>query len=288
MPGGTTLTRALAAAAAGFNHLAPNQRIRTGQGFCATPRSCCGTASRKIARTIMTLEQGQAAGGVHSRDIGSSRHDRLVRRGGPAGLRSSCPCALSSMSARSSSRSLIGPVAAFSPWNFPLNQAVRKVAAGLAAGLLGYPEGTGRNPGELRRTCPRIRRMPACLPACSTWSTACPADISDHLIAASDHSQDLVYWLHVLSANSWPLLPVHAYEAGDDGTWRPRAGDRIRRRRRRSGRPNPGRSEIPQCGPGLRCSNPLPHSGESLCQVSSMASSRRQRRSRWATDWMRA
>jgi succinate-semialdehyde dehydrogenase/glutarate-semialdehyde dehydrogenase len=28
----------------------------------------------------------------------------------------------------------VGPVAAFTPWNFPINQAVRKIAAGLAAG----------------------------------------------------------------------------------------------------------------------------------------------------------
>jgi succinate-semialdehyde dehydrogenase / glutarate-semialdehyde dehydrogenase len=28
----------------------------------------------------------------------------------------------------------VGPVAAFTPWNFPINQTVRKVAAGLAAG----------------------------------------------------------------------------------------------------------------------------------------------------------
>ena len=39
----------------------------------------------------------------------------------------------------------VGPVAAFSPWNFPLNQAVRKVAAALAAGcsiILKGPEET--------------------------------------------------------------------------------------------------------------------------------------------------
>src|SRR3546814_14012995 len=28
----------------------------------------------------------------------------------------------------------VGPVAAFTPWNFPINQAVRKISAALAAG----------------------------------------------------------------------------------------------------------------------------------------------------------
>ena len=67
----------------------------------------------------------------------------------------------------------IGPVAGFSPWNFPVTQAVRKVAASLAAGC------------SIIIKCPRRRRarrsgsssastMPACRRACSTWSTACP------------------------------------------------------------------------------------------------------------------
>src|SRR5580692_1541876 len=39
----------------------------------------------------------------------------------------------------------VGPVAAFSPWNFPINQAVRKISAALAAGcsiILKGPEDT--------------------------------------------------------------------------------------------------------------------------------------------------
>lgn len=48
----------------------------------------------------------------------------------------------------------IGPVAAFTPWNFPLNQAVRKVAAALAAGctvVLKAPEETPAAPAALVR-----------------------------------------------------------------------------------------------------------------------------------------
>lgn len=46
----------------------------------------------------------------------------------------------------------VGPVAAFTPWNFPINQLVRKLAAGLAAGcsiLVKAPEETPASPAAL-------------------------------------------------------------------------------------------------------------------------------------------
>jgi succinate-semialdehyde dehydrogenase/glutarate-semialdehyde dehydrogenase len=48
----------------------------------------------------------------------------------------------------------VGPVAAFTPWNFPINQVVRKVGAGLAAGcsmLVKAPEETPAAPAALVR-----------------------------------------------------------------------------------------------------------------------------------------
>ena len=48
----------------------------------------------------------------------------------------------------------VGPVAAFSPWNFPINQAVRKISAALAAGcsiIIKAPEETPASPSELIR-----------------------------------------------------------------------------------------------------------------------------------------
>ena len=46
----------------------------------------------------------------------------------------------------------VGPVAAFTPWNFPINQIVRKLAAALAAGcsiIVKAPEETPASPAEL-------------------------------------------------------------------------------------------------------------------------------------------
>src|SRR6202161_2469600 len=48
----------------------------------------------------------------------------------------------------------IGPVAAFTPWNFPVNQVVRKLSAALACGcsfLVKAPEETPASPAELIR-----------------------------------------------------------------------------------------------------------------------------------------
>jgi succinate-semialdehyde dehydrogenase/glutarate-semialdehyde dehydrogenase len=48
----------------------------------------------------------------------------------------------------------LGPVAAFSPWNFPINQVVRKLSAALAAGcsiIVKAPEETPAAPAELMR-----------------------------------------------------------------------------------------------------------------------------------------
>ena len=48
----------------------------------------------------------------------------------------------------------VGPVAAFTPWNFPINQAVRKISAALATGcsiIVKAPEETPASPSELLR-----------------------------------------------------------------------------------------------------------------------------------------
>ena len=48
----------------------------------------------------------------------------------------------------------VGPVAAFTPWNFPINQIVRKLSAALAAGcsiIVKAPEETPASPAELIR-----------------------------------------------------------------------------------------------------------------------------------------
>lgn len=75
----------------------------------------------------------------------------------------------------------VGPVAAFSPWNFPINQAVRKISAALAAGcsiIIKAPEETPASPAELVRAY-----ADAGVPAgVVNLVFGIPSEISDYLI----------------------------------------------------------------------------------------------------------
>jgi succinate-semialdehyde dehydrogenase/glutarate-semialdehyde dehydrogenase len=76
----------------------------------------------------------------------------------------------------------VGPVAAFTPWNFPINQIVRKLGAALACGcsfLVKAPEETPASPAALLATF-----VDAGIPAGVVGLVFCnPAEISSYLIA---------------------------------------------------------------------------------------------------------
>lgn len=75
----------------------------------------------------------------------------------------------------------VGPVAAFTPWNFPINQVVRKLSAALATGcsiIVKAPEETPASPAALIRAF-----ADAGLPAgVANLVFGVPADISEYLI----------------------------------------------------------------------------------------------------------
>ena len=75
----------------------------------------------------------------------------------------------------------VGPVAAFTPWNFPINQVVRKLSAALATGcsiIVKAPEETPASPAELIRAF-----VDAGVPAgVVNLVYGVPAEISEYLI----------------------------------------------------------------------------------------------------------
>lgn len=76
----------------------------------------------------------------------------------------------------------VGPVAAFTPWNFPINQVVRKVGAALAAGcsmVVKAPEETPASPAALIRAFHDAGLPPGVL----NLVYGDPAEISSFLIA---------------------------------------------------------------------------------------------------------
>lgn len=77
----------------------------------------------------------------------------------------------------------VGPVAAFTPWNFPINQAVRKIAAALAAGCSIIVKGSEETPVALSLFVRALQE--AGLPdGALNLVYGVPADISRHLIAS--------------------------------------------------------------------------------------------------------
>lgn len=76
----------------------------------------------------------------------------------------------------------VGPVVAFTPWNFPVNQLVKKVAAALAAGcsiVAKAPEETPASPAELMRAFVDAGAPPGVV----GLVFGVPSEISEHLIA---------------------------------------------------------------------------------------------------------
>ena len=76
----------------------------------------------------------------------------------------------------------VGPVAAFTPWNFPINQAVRKISAAIAAGCSVILKG----PEETPASCAALVQAyaDAGLPSgVLTLVFGVPAEVSSHLIA---------------------------------------------------------------------------------------------------------
>jgi len=75
----------------------------------------------------------------------------------------------------------VGPVAAFTPWNFPINQVVRKLSAALAAGcsiIIKAPEETPASPAELIRAFADAGTPPGVI----NLVFGVPSEISEYLI----------------------------------------------------------------------------------------------------------
>ncbi len=127
----------------------------------------------------------------------------------------------------------VGPVACFTPWNFPINQAVRKISAALAAGcsvILKGPEETPASCAELVRAY-----ADAGVPAgVVNLVYGIPSEISEYLIP-HPVIRKISFTGSTAGGQATRRARRPAHEARDDGAWRPRAGDRVRRCRRRAG-----------------------------------------------------
>lgn len=149
--GKADLDEALAAAEKGFKAwraIAPFERAKVMHKAAAILRE-----RADVIAVLMTMEQGKTL--IESKgetlaaaDIiewfaeeGKRAYGRIIPARGPGIYQLAI-------------KEPVGPVAAFTPWNFPINQVVRKLSAALAAGcsiIVKAPEETPASPAELIR-----------------------------------------------------------------------------------------------------------------------------------------
>ena len=128
---------------------------------------------------LMTLEQGKPL--TEARVEVMAAADTLTGSGRKRGAPIAASCRRGRRTYQSRLERAGRPVAAFAPWNFPLNQIVRKLGAALAAGcsiIVKAPEETPASPAELIRAI-----IDAGVPSgVVNLVYGVPAQISEHLI----------------------------------------------------------------------------------------------------------
>lgn len=172
------LDRALAAASKGFDiwrKTSAYERSRILRRAADLVRE----RSEEIA-ALITLEQGKPLAEARMEAFGAGDHidwyaeegRRAYGRVIPPRVRGARQIVL---------REPIGPVAAFSPWNFPVSQLVRKIAGALAAGCSIIAKGPEETPSSCIELC-RAFQDAGVPPGVLNLVFGVPAEISDYLI----------------------------------------------------------------------------------------------------------
>jgi succinate-semialdehyde dehydrogenase/glutarate-semialdehyde dehydrogenase len=131
---------------------------------------------------LMTREQGKPLAEALGETVGSADHIDWYAEEGRRAYGRLIPARAPGVR-QVVVREPVGPVAGFSPWNFPVSQAVRKIAAALAAGctiIIKCPEETPFSTVELVR-CFADAGVPA---GVVNLVFGVPAEISEYLIPA--------------------------------------------------------------------------------------------------------
>ncbi|WP_353191729.1 NAD-dependent succinate-semialdehyde dehydrogenase [Pandoraea pnomenusa] len=145
------LDAALAAAEVGFakwREIAPFERAKLMRKAAGLLRERVGDIARQ-----MTMEQGKPIGEAKGELLSAADIIEFFAEEGKRAYGRLVPARVPNVY-QMVIQSPVGPVAAFTPWNFPVNQVVRKVSAALAAGcsvIVKAPEETPASPAGLIR-----------------------------------------------------------------------------------------------------------------------------------------
>ncbi len=147
----TDLERAVAAAEAGYRTwraIAPYERSKIMRKAAELMRQRADSIAR-----IMTMEQGKILAEAKIETLTAADIIEWFAEEGRRAYGRMIPARLPGVY-QMAIKEPVGPVAAFTPWNFPINQVVRKLSAALAAGcsiIVKAPEETPASPAELIR-----------------------------------------------------------------------------------------------------------------------------------------
>lgn len=181
--GESELCAALAAAKRGFvtwSKTPPYERWRVITRATALLRERASAIAQ-----IVTLEQGKPlAESLREVQLSADIIDFLAEEGRRLGGRG-VPPRVANVLSQTVHRVPVGPVAAFTPWNFPVNLPSRKIGGALAAGcsvIIKPSEETPASCMEIVRTFEDAGLPPGVL----NMVLGHPAEISDHLIASAE------------------------------------------------------------------------------------------------------
>jgi succinate-semialdehyde dehydrogenase/glutarate-semialdehyde dehydrogenase len=154
----------------------------------------------------------------------------------------------------------VGPVAAFTPWNFPINQAVRKMSAAIAAGCSIIVKGPEETPASCAALIDAFAQ--AGIPAgVVNLVFGVPAEISSYLIPHPVIRKISFTGSTAIGKQLAALAGAHMKRVTME------LGDRVRRRRHRCGGEDPQHQQVPQCRTGLRRADPIPGAAAGLRPV---------------------
>ena len=273
------LDLALAAAQKGFAAWRKVSAVRALQGSCARPPTILRARADEIA-TQMTMEQGKPRGEAKMETLAGADIIDWFAEEGRRTYGRTIPARVDGVY-QLEIKEPVGPVAAFTPWNFPINQAVRKISAALATGCSIIIKGPEETPASCAALVDAF--VKAGLPAgVINLVFGVPAEISSYLIP-HPVIRKISFTGSTAVGKHLAVLAGPAHEARHHGARRPCAGDRVRRRRYRCGGEDAERRQVPQCRPGLRRADPLPGAEAGLRRVRGQVSSTPRRPSKSAT-----
>ena len=257
------------------------RRPSSGRRSCARPPAL-RERNESVARA-MTMEQGSRSPKISDGSLPRrTRRHRLAGGGRPTRAYGRIVPGRAPNVSQMVIKEPVGPVAAFSPWNFPINQAVRKISAALASGCSIIIKGPKNTPGSCAALVAAFADA-GLPPSVLNLVFGDPATISAIIrIRQSGKSRSRID-LPRVGKQLASLAGLHMKRV-TNGAGRPRAGDRVRRRRRRSAPSSSCAVQVPQREPGLRRPRPGSSSMRASIPNSSMASSKPRSRSRSAMD----